>query len=317
MQAIVLTNTISDMTIKKKRFLKIIISVASVQIISFAALLAYSFVSIINPEKVRKRIVEELAPYCTSNGYLYFDYDSWTIKDGPFDAFNDFRFATRRAFSDVVDFRRHSPFLYTKDYIYYCGIEKTNENKEKACIYKANYDFSSISRVKIIKESERLNTLKASFGFDNYGYFYSDGEYFTFDFTNEKLTAIYDDDKKKLVDTGEYLRELSIEETKCKKSKNICSFSYNNEIFTFDESNIDKTILSLLSKYKFKPSWQISFPSGLSSIVYYGNEGYFSSADCIVITINRNLDIVCDYQLFTSVTTIMDYAYLFPQIELA
>ena len=304
-----------EMTKRMKAFLTCGICATAIFSLSVVFLLSYSVYSLNKSKRDESRIIDEYSSWCTGKRYIYYDLDTELLNISPNKTFMNYSKIIKNSFDDVYSFKKSWPFLYKGDCIYFSGLEKTNDANERYCIYKTYESFSEIKRIATIGITDNASDIKCSYGFENYGYFKVNSEYIVFNFDNETIKKVDSLDEEKVLNgEDKYLELLRIERSKCKTTKDgVCEFYYGEELSTFDENYIDVNYLNAMKKYSFKISWQISFPSGLTTFVYRRNVWL---SDCVLVSYNRNTHSVIDYQLFTGVSGALELSHLYPDIDL-
>lgn len=284
----------------------------------FALFFVYYDYSYTRYSKQSAEIVEAFSPWCSSRRYVFYDLDAGHLELEQNNRIRDVEVVVKKAFPDINSFSKNHSFLYKNNHIFFSGLEKTNNHEKHYSIFKTSKDFSHIERIETIKVINNESTIKYSYGFDNKGYFKINNEYIVFDFETEKAeTTDFLDEENLLGDQDKYMRYLKISRSKCKTSKDgICEFYYDNELKMFDENYIEENYRNAMKKYNFKISWQISFPSGITTFAYFGNGKGLSFSDCVLVSYNRNAHSIIDYQLFTGVSSVLELSNLYPDIDL-
>ena len=298
-----------------KVFIAIGIAFSFIALCTFGFLIAFDISSDNRYFKQSREIVDTFSSWCKSKRYVYYDVDTEQLKFGPNNQIRNIDTEIKKAFPEINTFTKTQSFLHKENYIYFSGVEKISGFGNRFCIYKSSKDRTSLERMETIELRNSLS-VKSAFGFGNLGYYMINEKYYIYDFKNEKMENI-DHSSDETIFDGEkqYLDSLEIETSECKTNKEgVCNYYYRDELNEFNENCIPQDYLYALRKYKFNVSWQVSFPSGLTSFAYIGNKAWMS--DCVVLTFNRYTKTILDYQLFTGVSGFLEYSHLYPDINL-
>ncbi|MBO6261378.1 MAG: hypothetical protein J6N95_02075 [Bacilli bacterium] len=295
---------------RKKKYLSLILITAILFFVNISLPLAavfYAVFSMTNQTKNQKTIINECSFLCKGNSFAYYNLQINHLHlnseiDYKKSVFENF---AKRTFSDVLRFDVYDCFLATDSAIYLLATESYKGNFKKTCLYSTDYYLSQLDRLCVLKEYNGSQTIDASFGFDNNGYFRIGDSYYHYSFDTLSFKEIPASSKNtNKVFFESYLSSLLIETGEFKYKQTCVEHFYDKQAYIFDERNIiDINLINLLKKYHFSPSGYYSFPSGITSIVYYGNRDRLTGiGDSIIISYDRCTNTFLESQLFTSVS---------------
>lgn len=281
--------------------------------ISFFAYIAY--VSKISEEQ-GEEIRQKFQFLCKGKSYLYSDFAYQRINIGNESSCKKNYLAQKvsNIESNVKHVSISSSFLYTDENIYFVANEELNNNHNRLAIFKMSTGlFTNVNKVVDLfyMDNPTSKDYDWSFGYDNMGYFRYKDSYISYNFKTFIVDEFYQDDKRtNLCVPRTYRLSLGVEKSKCIYKNHVCTYTYNGENYAFKESDyIDESLLNEIHNYNFKPNWHISFPNGITSLVYYCYE------QCVVVTYNRNEQTLKECQYFHDVADDTS-SYLFPLVDL-
>ena len=261
--------------------------------------------------RVSSQIKKELDPLCQGSQCAYYDNERSSIwlpavsKDFSLDSL---------FFYQMQSYSCDDFLLYGDNY-YFLVFRKLDNGVKEYFIGSTNIYLEDFRIITSLGTSASRSNVRFSSGYDNIGYFLVNHQYYTFDYSNHLLKNVDENSKEANIATlfnDDYMKAFNVQKGELKKDSDCFLYSYFEVDYEFDSYIVDEKVFSLINKYKFKPYYHVSYPSGLTSFVFYANSGPIGLSDCLIIHYNRSINEILGYQAFHRVAKSF---HLYPKLN--